>query len=190
MDKVIVLSCKGTDQALEALDGLRRLHDEGDIRIEAIAVVERTENGRTVMLEQAEELQIKATAAGGVIGAIIGLLSGPFGLLVGGATGAVVGSLVDVADVESSDTLLRSFGPAVPPGRAAAIAVVEEAAPAAVDTLAAELGVPTLRRPRAEVEEKLAEAEESVLAAERDADSKRTIGDRLRDVKEAVVDRS
>lgn len=171
MDDVIVLTFSATDQAREALRGLRRLHDAGDIRLEAVAVVERTQDGRSVILDQAEDVRITATATGGVIGGIIGLLGGPFGLFLGGATGAVVGSLFDIAEVEGSDDVLRSFAQAVPPGHTATIAVVEEPTYAAVDALASGLGVSVHRRPRGEVELEIAEAEEAALKREQEESS-------------------
>lgn len=189
MENVIVLNASTVERAQESLRGLRRLHDAGDIRLEAFAVVERREEGRIVVLDQVEDVHIRATAAGGVVGGIVGLLSGPLGLLVGGATGAVVGSLVDLADAESSDDVLRRLTWVVPPGRAATIAVVAEPAQAAVDAMALHLGIAVLRRKRAEMELQIAEAETALSARRHDEASRRTIGERLRDIKEAAVDR-
>lgn len=189
MENVIVLTFRGSDRARASLGALRRLHGAGEIRLQAVAVVERTEDGCPVVIDQAEDVQITATATGGVIGGIIGLLGGPAGLLIGGATGAVVGSLVHIAEVESSDGMLRTFASAVPRGHAATIAVVDEPAPAPVDALAAELGVAPSRRSRDEVELEIAEAEEAAIARRRDEDATHTIGDQLREIKEAVIDR-
>ena len=128
MENVIVLNVSTVEQAHESVRRLRLLHEAGDIRLEAFAVVERTEDGRIVVLDEVEDIQITATAAGGVVGGIVGLLSGPLGLLVGGAAGAVFGSLFDLAEAESSDDVLHNVAGAVPPGRAATIAVVTEPA--------------------------------------------------------------
>lgn len=189
MENVVVLAFRASEEAHESVGGLRRLHDAGEIRLAAVAVLGRKEDGTTMVLDQAEDVHIKATATGGAVGAIIGLFSGPVGLLVGGATGAVVGSLVDIAELESSDDVLRTFAAAVPRGHTATIAVIEEPTHAAVDALAADLGIAAIRRSRAAVERQIAAAEEAAIARRRDVDAKRSIGDRLRDVKEAVVDR-
>ena len=189
MENVIVLDAPAAEQAQESVRGLRRLHDAGDIRLEAFAVVERTEDGRLLVLDQVEDVQITATAAGGVVGGIVGLLSGPLGLLIGGATGAVVGSLLDLADAESSDDVLRNLSRAVPAGRAATIAVVAETAQTAVDAMACDLGMEVLRKTRAEVELHIAEAEASMNARRHAEESRRTIGERLRDLKDAAVER-
>ncbi len=189
MENVMVLTFAETETAKDGLRGLRLLHDSDDLRLEGAAVVKRASDGHIDTVEQAEDFHLRATAAGGLVGALIGVLTGPVGLLVGGATGAAVGSLVDVADAESADQLLRVFGTVVPPGSAATIAVVHERTPAAVDRLAADLGATVLRKPRADVEYEIAEAEEAAIAARREAEGKRTIGERLRDVKDAVLDR-
>ena len=186
MENVIVLNASTVEQAQESVRGLRRLHDAGDIRLEAFAAVERMENGRIIVLDQVEDARITVTAAGGLVGGIVGLLSGPLGLLVGGATGAVVGSLFDLAEAESSDDVLRSLAWAVPPGRAATIAVVTESAETAVDAMASNLGIAVLRRPRAEVELQIAEAETANIARRYAEASKRSIDERLRDIKEAI----
>ena len=125
----------------------------------------------------------------GVIGGIIGLLGGPVGVLIGGATGGVVGSLVDIAEVESSDGVLRTIASAVPSERTATIAVVDEPTPEPVDALASHLGIAPLRRSRAEVESEITRAHEAATGGRQDGDGNRSIGDRLRDIKAAVGDR-
>ena len=165
MENVIALPFPTADQAEEAVRALQELHRSGEIRLEGVAVIQRTDDGGAVALEHGETSQLRGTAGGGVIGALIGLFAGPFGLLLGGATGAVVGSLVDVADIESSEDVLRWLARAVPEDHTAAMAVVEEPTPAAVDALASERGVTVLRRPRATVELEIAEAEEDAIAS-------------------------
>lgn len=189
MENVIVLTFRGSDRARASFGALRRLHDGGEIRLQAVTVVERTEDGLLVVIDQAEDVQITATAAGGVIGGVIGLLGGPAGLLIGGATGAVLASLVHIAEVESSDDVLRSFASAIPRGHTGTIAVIDEPAPAPVDALAAGFGVAPWRRSSAEVRSQLDAAQESAIARRRDEEARRTISDQLRDIKEAVVDR-
>lgn len=170
MENVIVSVDSTVGEARETVRGLRRLEDAGDIHLEAFALIERTEDGRTVVHDQVEDVQIKATATGGVVGGTIGLLR-PLGVVAGAATGAVVGSLFDIAEAEDSDDVLGSSTGAVPPGRAATIAVVEEPTHAAVDTMASDLGIAVLRRPRAEVDLKIAEAETAAIARRRDEES-------------------
>ena len=189
MENVIVLCFAGTDQAEEGLRRLRRLHDDHEVQLEAAAVVDRGAHGPVVVGEVTEDFPMRATAAAGLVGALIGALTGPPGAIIGGVTGAAVGSLVDVADAEAADQILRMFGETVPPRSAAAIAVLVEKSEVAVDQLASDLGGAVLRRPRVEVEHEIIRAEEAAIAARHEAEGRRTIGERLREVKEAVLDR-
>ena len=179
MENVIALTFGPTDQAREAVDALLRLHRSGDIRLEAAAVVERTEDGGVVVLEHAETTRLRGTAGGGVIGALIGLLTGPLGVVAGGATGAVVGSAVDVADAESSEAVLRWLARSVPRGRSAAISVVEEATPGAVDALASGGAGTLLRRTREAVEREITAGEASTIADDGNGGATGSAGDRL-----------
>jgi uncharacterized membrane protein len=152
MESVIVLTFRGSDRARASLGALHRLHGAGEVRLQAAAIVERSKDGHLVPIDQAEDVQRTATAAGGVIAGIVGLHCSPPGMPVGGATGTVAGSVARVDEIESADDVLRTSASAVPHGYAATIAVVEEPAPAVVDALAAEFGVVPSRRSCAEFE--------------------------------------
>ena len=164
MENVIALAFSGAEQAREGVRALQRLHRSGDLRLEAVAIIERAEDGRVFALEEAEAVVPKGTVGGGLIGAVVGLLTGPVGLVVGAATGAVVGSLVDVAEGESSEDVVRWFGRAVPRGHTGAIGLVVEPTPAVVDALARDLGVAVLRRSRGQIEQEIAAAEAEAQA--------------------------
>jgi uncharacterized membrane protein len=152
MENVIVLAFHGSDRARASLGALHRLHGAGEIRLQAVAIVERLMDGRLVPIDETADVRKTATAAGGVIGGITGLLCGPAGMPVGGAPGTEAGSLARIDEIERADEVLRTSASAVPPGYMATIAVVEEKAPALVDALAAELGVVPSRRSCADVE--------------------------------------
>jgi uncharacterized membrane protein len=169
MENVIALACGDIEHAHKAVRALQDLHRSGDIRLDAIAIVERIQDGRTTVLEHAESSQLRGAAGGGVVGAVIGLLTGPVGLLLGGASGAMVGSLVDHADAEASEDLLRWLARAVPRDHVAAIAVMSESTPESVDAVAWECEAVPLRRPKAAVELEIARAENQTTGAENDA---------------------
>lgn len=159
MENVIALTFSGAEQAREGVRALQRLHRSGQLRLEAVAIVERAEDGRVFALEEAEEVAPKGIVGGGLVGAVVGVLTGPVGVVVGAATGALVGTLVDAAEAESSEDALRWLGGAVPRGHTAAIGLVDETTPAVVDSLASDLGVGLVRRPREKVELEVAAAE-------------------------------
>ena len=187
MESVVVITVPDAGEGREMLRELHELDTHEGFHLDAAALVERAGDGRVTLVEAEEDPKLGATAAGTTIGLVLGALTGPIGLLVGGATGAAVGSLVDVADDEDSWTVVRSVSRAVPPGRAAVVAVVAESTPDGLDRLATRVDATLWRRPRADVELELAAAEQAVIAAHRDAARARSIGDRLRDVKEALT---
>ena len=176
MENVVALAFSGAEQAREGIRELQRLHRSGELRLEAVAIIERADDGRVFVLEEAEEVAPKGTVGGGLIGAVVGFLTGPLGLVVGASTGALVGSLVDVAEGESSEDVVRWLGRAIPRGHTAAIGLVEEPTPAVVDALAWDLGVAVLRRSRDQVEQEIAAAELETHADETTDDPGRTGG--------------
>lgn len=177
MENVVVFGFAGSTEARRALPELRRLHDAREIHLRAAAVVGRRDDGRSFALEQAPDDRSRATAREGVVG----LLTGPFGLVLEHAPGALVGSLVDVADPRRSDQLVRCFGDAVPPGSVVTVALVTETEPEPVDALASRLGAALTRRSREDVEREIGSADERPRRS--------ALRDRLRGVKDAVARR-
>ncbi len=188
MESVVVVTvpdARGGRELIREMEALSA-HRDG-LRLHAVALVERAVDGRVTVLEADEDPPLGATAAGAAIGLVLGVLTRPIGLVVGGATGATVGSLVDVASEEGSWALVTSVVRAVPAERAAVVAVVAESNPGALDEAVNRVGGELLRRPRAEVELELAAAERAVLAAYRDPARARGISERLRNVRKALT---
>ena len=76
MENVVALAFSGAEQAREGVRELQRLHRSGELRLEAVAIIERADDGRVFALEEAEEVAPKGTVGGGLIGAVVGLLTG------------------------------------------------------------------------------------------------------------------
>ncbi len=47
------------------------------------------------------------TAAGGIVGSLVGVIGGPLGVLLGGATGAMAGNIKDAAEAVSGQSLIE-----------------------------------------------------------------------------------
>ncbi len=186
MENVVVLTFRDLEPAREAARELQRLHDEHRLRLAAAAVVERGADGVIAVHQLDENRTLLTTGAGGAIGAVLGVFTGPLGIIAGAATGAVVGSLVDTARAEDSTGIVHSMSRVVPPGSSAVIAVVVEPTSSRLDQLANESGATVFRRNRSEVELAIAAAEEAVVAA-REASHNQSVGERLRDVKNALT---
>ena len=109
------------------------------------------------------------TAAGGMIGLLVGIIGGPLGVLLGGATGVLVGSLFDIDDVETTESVLSDISKQVHPTRTAVLAQVTEQSPEVIDTAMARLGGEVMRRPVVDVEQEIAAAQEAQRKAKREA---------------------
>ncbi len=176
---------------------LRRLAEGDVITLGTAAIVVRKPDGRFWIPEDEARVGFTGAAAGGVIGALLGALTGPFRLLLWGATGALVGSLADAQEADVSDEVLVSVTRSMPPGTAALIADIEEPTFGVVDAAMEKTGGRVTRRPRADVEAELAAAEEAGQAARREASrvlrerrkaaGEQNIGDRLSELKEKVT---
>ena len=162
LEEVVVLAFDAAEDAREGLANLRRLHRAGHIRLSAAAVIGRRPNGRAFAVEQrAEHPAAKDT---GRTSGLAGLLTGPFGLVLDNAPDALVGSLVDIADVERSHRLLRCFGIALPAGCVATVALVAETRPEAIERVAARLQAGLMRKSRADVEAALRDESDSAIS--------------------------
>jgi uncharacterized membrane protein len=90
-------------------------------------------------------------------------------VLLGGATGVLVGSLFDISEVETTESVLSEISKQVHPTRMAVLAQVTEQSPDVIDTAMARLGGEVLRRPVVDVEQEIAAAHEAQWEARREA---------------------
>ena len=186
MENVVVISASDVNEARTILEQLERLEEQTAFEVEAAAIVEATEEGGIVIVEEEQRAGAGATAAGVLLGGILGLVTGPTGLLVGGASGALLGSVIDAADAEDARTIVDDISRSVPPRTAAVVAAVVEAAPGRLNRVVADHGATLVRRPRVDVERELLAAEEAVLAVQRRAGRDLPISERVRDVKDSI----
>jgi uncharacterized membrane protein len=194
---IVLVSFDQLSRARAAMSELRQLAEADAVTLHAAAIVVRETGGRFLVPEEEARVGHTGAAAGGVIGALLGALTGPYGLLLWGATGALVGSLADAEEAEVSDGVLVSVTQSMPPGTAVLIADIEEPTFGVVDAVMEKAGGRVTRRSKADVQAELAAAEEASLAARREANrvlrerrkaaGEETIGDRLSELKEKVT---
>jgi uncharacterized membrane protein len=113
--------------------------------------------------------ELVGMASGSLIGMLIGVLGGPLGVLLGWGAGAIMGGAFDVDRAVTSDEAFTVLGRAIPPGKTAVIASVEEPAVEVIDAEMYKLGGEVTCRPVAEVMGELKAAEEAADAAAREA---------------------
>ena len=116
-NNVIAVSFAEDDSAYAGLARLKQLDADGQIELRSAAVVERDPDGQVTVKDTDGSEQWEGTAAGGLIGLLIGIIGGPLGVLVGGATGLLVGSLFDLEDADDTESVLAQISKEVRPGR-------------------------------------------------------------------------
>jgi uncharacterized membrane protein len=152
-----------------ALTALKQLNTQGQLNLEAAAVVVRGDDGKLDVKDQVGDVDYAGTASGGTLGLLIGVLGGPVGVLVGGTYGLMVGSLFDLGEAEETESVLSQISTSVRPGRTALLAQITEQSPEVVDVTMSRLGGTVLRRPVDEVEAEIAVAEQAQREATREA---------------------
>ena len=185
MENVVVLKLAELDRAREAMRQLQRLHYHDSFRLEAMAAVRGNGDGRVSIVEEVDPSGRGETAAGTTIGTVLGILTAPAEVAVGGAAGAIIGSVRDITDVEDSETVAAKISGSVAPRNTAIVAVVVEPSPAALNRLAVRCGAELVRQPRGEVDRELAVGA-AVLAARPERVFDRPIGERVSEVKDVL----
>ncbi len=166
---VIAVSFEDDRNAYNALTSLKELDSQKRVGVQEAVVVVRGEDGQVVEKDRVESMFLPNTAGGGLIGLLIGIIGGPFGMLIGSASGLFLGSLFDLGDIEETESALGAISSTVQVGRTSLLAVVTEQSPEVVDTAMSDLGGTVLRRPVADVEAEIAAAEDAERKAKWEA---------------------
>ena len=171
-DNVLAISFQQDNSAYEALSKLKELDHQGQISLGGASVVVRSEDGHLTVKDEVHDPHLEGTAAGGLIGLLLGILGGPFGVLIGGGTGLLVGSLFDMDDMADEGSALAVISDTIRPGQTVVLAAVSEQSNDVIDNAMGRLDGRIVRRSITDVEAELAAAEEAQRAAKRDARAK------------------
>lgn len=155
--------------AYQALTDLKELDTQGQITVTEAAVVTREGDGSVTVKSEVRKDVPEGTVAGGTIGLLMGVIGGPFGVLVGGATGLFAGSLFDLEDLDETQSVLGKISTSIQPSRTAIVAQVLELSNEVIDNAMTRLGGDVLRQAFADVESELAAAEQAQRQAKREA---------------------
>jgi uncharacterized membrane protein len=170
-ENVLAVSFSEHSNAYEALNRLKELDAKGEVDVRGAAVVIREEDGKLVTKAEIGDESWEDTAAGGLIGLLVGVLGGPLGIVIGGASGVLVGSLFDEDDDDATESALTDISKSVRVGPPALLGDVLEDSPVAIDAAMANLGGTVLRRSGVDVRAEIAAAEEAQREAKKKARS-------------------
>jgi uncharacterized membrane protein len=124
--QIIVAAFPDEGKADAALKQLQELKKEHMIGILDAAVVRKGQDGKLHVKETEDMGGGRGSVIGGGLGAMLGLLGGPAGLLLTTAGGALIGGLVAKShDANLPNERLQQLGEALTPGSSAVVAIIE-----------------------------------------------------------------
>ena len=167
-ENVVVVNFPEDSKAYEAMTSFRELDSQGQLRLRAAAVVARDADGGVAVIKSATTGS-KAWPRAASSACSSGSSGGPLGVLIGGATGLLIGSLFDLEDSEQSESVLGEISASVHAAHTALLAEVQEQSHEVLDAAMSQLDGEVLRRPVADVEAEISAAAEAQRAAKRQA---------------------
>src|SRR5213080_5020477 len=129
---VLIAAYLFEDLAKRDFDAVLKLAEDGTIKVEGVAVVQKDAEGEVSVTETGDHLGRKGAKLGGGAGLVVGLLAPPLlaATAVGAAAGTVVGKFAKHR-VESG--IGEKLDAALPPGAGGVIAIYDAAGAEAVD---------------------------------------------------------
>ena len=104
-------------KAQECLLAMLRIANQEAISIEDAAIIDKDESGRIRLVQSKDINPGQGASAGGLYGALIGIIGGPLGMLAGGTLGAAAGGLwAKLRDIGIEDDHMKEMGERILPG--------------------------------------------------------------------------
>lgn len=147
-------------EAFQAMTELKRLDDKRCV-IEQTAIIKRT-SGKTEILDSWDNSSVRnsATLKDTLIGAVVGFIMGPIGILVGGGIGALIGMTGNDDDYIESASLIENISTKIYEGETVLIALLKETDETVFDGEMESFDTQILRWDAEEVRSQVSEAKE------------------------------
>ena len=147
-------------EARQALAALSETPQINGTTIYQISLVKRQE-GVLKLCDNFTSQYLKSNDAvkGGLVGGLIGLLSGPIGMLLGGAAGALVGKAEDMNNKDDSAALIEQAAQKLEEGDIALIALADETSEEVLDHALVKYNTVIVRYDAEVISKELEEAE-------------------------------
>jgi uncharacterized membrane protein len=188
VDSVVVVGFKDNSKAYEGFTVLKSLSDENKLTARSAAVVERDQDGKLQIKDSFDADSGVATAGGGFMGMLMGIIGGPVGMLLGLSGGALAGGSFDFRRADDQDEVLTQLNAAINPGHTVLVGQVNEPTIEVLDKAMGDLGGVVLRKSEADVLTELDAAEDAAKAAQEAA--RKAVWDKKKaDIKEKREDR-
>lgn len=134
MENVVVAIFDVESEGYQAITELKQAPAGADAILSQAVLIQK-EYGRIVTKDEYDTgVQTQDdTIKGGLLGAFVGILGGPLGVLLGGNIGLLVGMGMDTADAMDNVSMIEQIAGKIPEGSTAIIGLVQEETPAYVD---------------------------------------------------------
>lgn len=199
MEYVTMVTFPVESQAYETFSHLKRTPVTSSYTILQMVIVKNVD-GNIVPKDGFDSGQDTTddTWMGGLLGAAVGILGGPIGILLGGSVGLLAGSLVDDSNAEDNTSLLSYSSQSLLVGQTALIALVQEDDVADFDMQFEGMNCAIMHWDAAEIADELEQAEEiqnqlakearDKLRAQRKADRHEAIEKKRAEIKQKFED--
>ena len=112
--------------AQEMLLAFARLVKQGAVEMEDAAIVLKDTDGKIRLQQTRDVMAGQGAASGGWVGALVGIIGGPVGILAGGALGAAAGGLfAKLRDYGIDNDEMKEMGEKLSRGEAALFVLLE-----------------------------------------------------------------
>ncbi len=160
MENIIVVNFEVESEAYQAFSELKA-NSFNDSYVISQAALAKNVGGR---VEPLDWFNVRGVAnddaiLGGVLGALLGVVGGPLGMLLMGSYGALVGGTVDLLDADQNNSLMEHVMGCVTEGKTVLIAMVQEEEPSAFNANFAKYQAEVTRFDAAEIAVEVEEAQ-------------------------------
>jgi uncharacterized membrane protein len=137
--KAVVAVFKTQNDAYDTAEDIKKLdmQDGGMLHVRQAAFITKDLKGNVSVPETEGNEVPWGTLGGPIVGGLLGLIAGPAGAAVGGATGLFMGWGADMMHLGISEDYVESVSSEVDPGDSALVAEIEEGSTEPLDKLVA-----------------------------------------------------
>ena len=155
MEKLLVVVLDDETKAMEGSRLLWELDSDGEISVHEVQILTKEAGGPVHVIDDTEHMTFPAVAGGTAVGALIGLLGGPAGVIFGATAGATIGVIgsawEEAAELGLTEEFVNDVTAALTPGKFAVVADISEEQMTPLDTKMEQAGGVVFRRTRSQV---------------------------------------
>lgn len=193
MENIVLAVFNVESEAFQAMTELR----QEPIRVGSVvsqAILVTNQNDR-IKVEDTFDTGVETrddTVRGTWIGALVGIIGGPLGILLGLSTGGLIGYSIDLSDFKKNIKLMNNIAEKLGDSQYAIIALAQESEVDAINSKLTKFDVQIERFDAAEVRQEVKQVEEFQESLEKDAkkkaseERKEEFKDKLEDIREDI----